>query len=91
MLRVRDAMCVAVASPNGPILFNAKEDNSKELRSSILDIVTWDMTEAPTVVFQSLTLLSGRIKGCHCHAEELNMGNQIQCPWEGCRGPVFAG
>eukprot|EP00974_Lingulodinium_polyedra_P027509 2659496-Lingulodinium_polyedra.AAC.1 len=57
MMRMRGAVCVAVASPNGPILFDSKEDKSKELRSSIFDSVTWDVIEALTVVFQPSTLL----------------------------------
>eukprot|EP00974_Lingulodinium_polyedra_P096539 9359209-Lingulodinium_polyedra.AAC.1 len=38
-----------------------------------------------------LTLLSGWVKGCPCHDEELNMGKQSQCPWKGRRGSTFAG
>ena len=86
MVRFRDAMRVAAASPNGPVLFESKEDKSRELRSAILDSATWDMTEALIGVIRPLTDLSGWIKGCDCHQEQLNRGLKIKCQWKGCRG-----
>ena len=86
MVRMRDAMKVVAAGPNALVLFSSKEDKSRSLCRAILDSATWDMTEALTVLIRPLTDLSGWIKGCTCHEEQLKRGMQIKCPWKGCRG-----
>ena len=49
------------------------------------------MTEILVLVLRPLKLLSGWIKGCSCHEDDLKAGKAIQCPWKGCRGPMLAG
>lgn len=91
LLRMQRALQLVGSFVQSPSELASKDAvNARTVFYAIKDTVFWEQVSCLSHLVGPFVEFSTWLRGCKCHERELRDGQEVTCPWKGCRAPELA-